>query len=391
VRYWRQRRGLSQIALAGLAGISQGYLSQIETGTREVDSRATLTRLADALQVSAANLEGQPADPATPELRRAAAAMPAVRAALVAASLGDDAAPGRSLGELVADVGRAVQLRTAANYAELTPLLPDLVTDLYGLARSSDERTEHDALRLLVPALYCCTFSVKYLGYPDLAMMAAEQGQRVAERLSDPAARGIADFTRIQSLPTELKRLSRQLADDATGRLVSHVADEDAGRVYGMLHLVCAYVAAVDRRTDDVRAHLAEAEEIAARLGEADDGGPAGTWFGPTNVAFWRTAVAVELGEGGRVRELAAGVRPTAVRSATRQAAWYIDMGRGLAQTRRDDREAVAYFTRAERIAPQRVRVNPSVHDTVSAMLRRARNASVAAELRDLAQRVGVV
>src|SRR3954469_16872561 len=96
VRYWRQRRALSQTALAGLAGISQGYLSQIETGTREVDSRATLSRLADALQVSAANLEGQPADPGTPELTRAAAAMPAVRAALVAASLGDDTVSGRS-------------------------------------------------------------------------------------------------------------------------------------------------------------------------------------------------------------------------------------------------------------------------------------------------------
>jgi hypothetical protein len=347
--------------------------------------------LADALQVSAANLEGQPADPGTPELTRAAAAMPAVRAALVAASLGDDTAPGRSAGDLAAEVGRAVGLRTAANYAELTPVLPDLITDLHGLSRSPDERVARSGLRLLVPALFCCTFTVKYLGYPDLAMMAAEQGQRAAERLDEPALRGIADFARVQSLPPELKRLSWRLADDATGRLVRHAADPDAGRVYGMLHLVCAYVAAVDRRTDDVGAHLAEAVEVAARLGEADDGGPAGTWFGPTNVAFWRAAIAVELGEGGRVRDIAPGVRPEVVRSATRRAAWYIDVGRGLAQTRRDDREAVAYFTRAERVAPQRVRVNASVRDTVSAMLRRARNATVAGELRELAHRVGVV
>ena len=35
--FWRKRRGLTQSALAGDAGISQAYLSQIETGARVGD------------------------------------------------------------------------------------------------------------------------------------------------------------------------------------------------------------------------------------------------------------------------------------------------------------------------------------------------------------------
>ncbi|BCJ37943.1 transcriptional regulator [Actinocatenispora thailandica] len=391
VRYWRGRRGLSQVALAGLAGMSQAYLSQIETGARTVDSRATLARLAEALQVTTASLEGQPADPRTPEHSSASAAIPAVRAALVAASLGDDVTTGRGVDELAAEVDRAVRLRTEADYARLTPLLPDLISDLHAATCSADEQTARTALRLMVSALYCCTFTVKYLGYPDLAMAAADQAQRAAERLDDPTVRGIADFVRIQSLPPELGRLARHLSADAVDRLAVLADDPTAGQVYGMLHLVSARVAAVDRRTADVATHLAEARSIATRLGETTDGGLVALWFGPTNVSFWETAIAVELGEGGRVRELAAGVTPDAVRSATRQASWYADLGRGLAQTRRADQEAVAHLVRAERIAPQRVRLNPAVRDTVSLILRRVRQRSVSSDLRALAERVGTV
>ncbi|WP_221328490.1 helix-turn-helix domain-containing protein [Actinoplanes sp. L3-i22] len=64
VAYWRQRRGKSQRVLAGLAGLSQPYLSQIENGVRPVERRTTLAALANALNVSIADLTGQPGDQA---------------------------------------------------------------------------------------------------------------------------------------------------------------------------------------------------------------------------------------------------------------------------------------------------------------------------------------
>lgn len=61
--------------------------------------------------------------------------------------------------------------------------------------------------------------------------------------------------------------------------------------MYGHLHLMSAMSAAVATRADQAWAHLAEAEALAAHLGQpqrigALAAGFNGNWFGPTNVAF---------------------------------------------------------------------------------------------------------
>jgi DNA-binding XRE family transcriptional regulator len=48
LRVWREHRGLSGEVLAARAGITQAYLSQIETGKRE-GSISTMKNIADAL------------------------------------------------------------------------------------------------------------------------------------------------------------------------------------------------------------------------------------------------------------------------------------------------------------------------------------------------------
>lgn len=50
LRWWRQRRGLSQLALAGAAETTQRHLSFLESG-RTAPSRAMVLRLGDALDV----------------------------------------------------------------------------------------------------------------------------------------------------------------------------------------------------------------------------------------------------------------------------------------------------------------------------------------------------
>jgi len=54
----RRRRGLSQAVLAGLAGRSESWLSQVERGKRGIDSHSVLMRLAEVLQVDIAELTG---------------------------------------------------------------------------------------------------------------------------------------------------------------------------------------------------------------------------------------------------------------------------------------------------------------------------------------------
>ncbi|MDO8321326.1 MAG: helix-turn-helix transcriptional regulator [Phenylobacterium sp.] len=55
VKLWRQHRGLTQSALAAMADLSEGYLSQIETGKRD-GTVESFKRLAEALGVAVDDL-----------------------------------------------------------------------------------------------------------------------------------------------------------------------------------------------------------------------------------------------------------------------------------------------------------------------------------------------
>lgn len=69
----------------------------------------------------------------------------------------------------------------------------------------------------------------------------------------------------------------------------------------------------------------------------------------------------------------------------------YADLGRGLAQERGRDREAVEALCEAERIAPDLVRSTPLVRETVGDLLRRARRRAGGRNLTGLAFRIGIM
>lgn len=89
-------------------------------------------------------------------------------------------------------------------------------------------------------------------------------------------------------------------------------------------------------------------------------------------------------------KAIARGVAPDSIDSDTRKAAYYIDYGRGLAQTRKHDAEALASFLRAERTAPQRTRRSSAARESVGTMVRRARADAGGRQLQELAARIGV-
>lgn len=59
-RMIRRRRGLSLDVVAGLAGITAGYLSMLERGLRGFNRRGLVEDLAEALGCSVVDLTGQP-------------------------------------------------------------------------------------------------------------------------------------------------------------------------------------------------------------------------------------------------------------------------------------------------------------------------------------------
>ncbi|MDQ1647443.1 MAG: hypothetical protein QOJ50_3627 [Cryptosporangiaceae bacterium] len=387
IRELRHHRGMPLKTLAGLAGLSVGFLSMVENGKRIIDRRAHLVAVAEALHVSVPELVGQPLAPVDPVHSAALATVPAIRAALVALSFTPDEPPGRTLGELTAESVRLAPLRAACDYVSLGCALPNLMADLHSAASQNDGQRRGDALRMLVETTYHCTYTLKYLGFADLAMRAADHCHAAGQRLGDPAWLAVAEFTRLHSLPPDSGPRIARLASEAADQLEPHTADPGAQQVYGMLHLTAALTAAIAGRADEVSAHLGEAERVAGQTGE---GSFAHMSFGPTNVGFWRVAIAVELGEGGKAPAIARDLHPELVRSASRQAAFYADLGRALAQTRRHDSEAVRSLARAERLAPQRIRTSSAVRETVADILRRSRRDAGGRELRGLARRCAI-
>jgi len=381
VRHWRLKRSLSQRQLAGLAGISQGYIAQIEAGTKAVDKRSLQVALAGALQVSVADLTGQPYDPQTIEHTAAASAIPSVRAALLAMALDDRREPKRPIDELRRATAIAADLHNACRYDQLVPLLPDLLRDLDAFG----DKTE--ALRLLSWVTYAATFAARYLGYPDLALLASAQVSRTAGRLGDPAWLGVAEFAIAHSLPPESKDLAARRLPDAIARLEPSSKGGAAAEVYGMLHFTAALFSAVAGDSSAAYTHIDEADRLATRTGESNF---AQMWFGPTNAKIWRAGVYAELGDGGRALTLV-DLNVGDIGSRNRQATYFADLGRALAQTKRHDRDALMYLLRAEAIAPQRIRLSPPVREAVGAMVRRARKAAGGRHLQDLAARLGTV
>jgi transcriptional regulator with XRE-family HTH domain len=380
VRYWRLKRGISQQALAGLAGFTQSYVAQIEKGNAPLDKRSSQKAIAAALQVSVADLTGQPYDPQTVEHAAAQMAMPQVRAALLEASLTTPSLASLSDPELQAQMALAMALHNACRYDQLVPMLPGLLLEL-----SARERPED--LRRRVWVAYAVTFAAKYIGYADLALLAAQYCRTAAAHLDEPAWTGVAEFALLHSLPLEADTVAERHADKILEVLAARTGDRRAAQVFGMVHLTAAMRKAVDGRNDESIAHLDEADAIAARVGEANF---AQMWFGPTNNEIWRVGVYVELGEGARLQKRAS-IDPTNLGSSNRQATYFSDLGRGLAQTRRDDSRALAALLRAETIAPQRVRLSPAVRESVGSMLRRARANAGGDDLRRLARRMGTV
>lgn len=231
--------------------------------------------------------------------------------------------------------------------------------------------------------------TAKHLGEPDLAALAAMHARAVAAELGSPAHTALAEYLRAQAVSTPARERSLALATRAADRVGPWVGtDEGATEMYGMLHLTCALNAAVLRRPVESADHQAEAADMAARVGGGTNFG--GQAFGLANYGFWRVHLAVGRGEGAKVRELARGVDPTAVKSASRQAAFYADLGQGLATERAHRHEAVAALRTAERLAPQRVRANPFIRETVMDLMRRAQRDAIGRELRGMAYRMGL-
>ncbi len=384
VREIRTWRGMSLTATAELAGVTGAYLSMIERGLRPVTKRSVLEAIAQALRVSPVDLTDQPREPSRAASVEVIAAMTAIEDAVTSWWVGEvPDVPPRPWPEVAADLDRLNRtLRPNADYAAQGALLPGLIRDLLAAAETDTEH-RRSALVGLIAAYKAAAYLAHDLRFAGLPTLAVDRMRGAAEELGDPVWTSYAAYQRAQVLSGANRPRQYELAVGA-----ADIAPASRPEVRGMANLTAALAAASQGDADTAQTHLAEAASL-AELIDADVSPWCQTNFGRTNVGIWRVSIGVELGEGARVAEIADSVRPGTV-SRSRQAAYWIDYGRALLSERKTREDGLAALLRAETLAPQKVRSNVFVRETVTDLLAMANRQAGGRDLRGLAYRMGV-
>jgi hypothetical protein len=295
-------------------------------------------------------------------------------------------APGRAWPLVHADLELLTStLRPNSDYAAQSTLLPGLIRDLLAAAAAAAEQEQRRAALIGLMECYHAAGNIAgRLGFPGLPTLAVERMRQAAEELGDSHWTAVAAWARAHVLSGTNRARQYQLAVG--------VADDLASRpeVRGMANLTAALASAAQNQADAAETHLLEAAALAELI--EPDNSPWGRNmlnFGRTNVGIWRTAISVELGHGGKVREIASTVRPETI-TRSRQSAFWIDYGRGLLTERKTRERGLSALLRAETLAPQQVRNNVFVRETVADLLGKAHREAGGRELRGLAWRLGI-
>lgn len=386
IRTRRQMLGWSLRFTASRAGISHGHLSKVERGTVSSDNRFILAEIAAALRCSTADLVGQPAPPTDRQTVAAQASVHSICQALIDLDLSEPGThPARPTPELHRAALLLRDLWVRCDYAGAGRLLPDLLRELHTAAAGPDRR---EALTSLVDVAFVASSTVRHLGHPAEAWLAAERARAAAETLDDPVLLGLAAVAHVQAAGSA-GSYDRSLgtATRYANTLQRHTGAAGSLEVVGTLLLAAANASRALGRPSDSATWVEEAAALAQRTGDTDT---MWLWFGPTNVNLWRIAMEADAGDPGRAVSIARGTNPATIPAHMRQVAFHTDTARALAHLRRD-REAVQHLLVAERAAPQYVHSSGLARETARALLDRAQRNAGGPELRGLCERVGVL
>ena len=297
----RRRRGLSQAVLAGLAGRSESWLSQVERGKRDIDSHAVLTRLAGILHVDISELTG-PGPDERPGTRLYPGTEQIEQAMMGYDAIGESIAPQPGprpwdFTNLLSRIRTAYSGYQATRYEETGRLLPGLIRDTEAASRIAgpDNPAACQARALVYDT---ATALLSRVGEHTLAWAAADRAMAAAEQSGQPLLTAFSSYRLSYVLANRRHpREAVQLAMTAAGAFEHTMKSPspDQLSVYGGLCLAAASAAAADYDRSMAPQFLRQARAAAERLGR--DANLMGTAFGPVNVAIHTMAASIQLGD----------------------------------------------------------------------------------------------
>lgn len=394
IAWYRQRRGMSQEVLAGLVGRTSDWLSKIENNRIDLDRLSVLQSLASALDVTVADLIGEPllldwsADSGH-------STVPALRTALmdyrqITPLLGSTpTAPPPDLEVLACDMGQVWDAYQDSRYGYVTSRLPALLAKAQSAGRAYTGEGRERAKSLLALTHQAAAMILTKLGETDLAWIAADRGLVAAQDSGNPVVIGSLFRSVTHSLLSngryaEAVQLTRDAASYLQPGLVN--ATPEYLSIYGTLFLAGSMAAARNEDRATTRTFLAEADDSARRLGT--DANHLWTAFGPTNVAIHRVSTAVELGDLQVAVDLGPRVDVSAL-PVERRIRHRIEVARAYSAWNRRD-EALTILLDAEQDAPEQIRHHFISRQLVVSWVRQQRG-KPSHQLAGLAKRLHVV
>jgi transcriptional regulator with XRE-family HTH domain len=388
LRFYRQAKGKTQAVVAGLAGVSEDYLSQIERGLK-TPTLTVLHRFSKILGVRVSELLGESATEHDEAVHPVGYA---VQRALMSYPKADGAFSLPDLRRRV-DAAWSIWQGSEHRFTEASGVLPELITDVLATQRSLtgtsvDERRE--AQRISADLYFLLRTFTKRIGRTDLSLLVADRGVLAAEQADDPVriaaakwnlghillAQGEADGAEDVAMRA-IDDLGRETADD----------DPDAIGMAGALWLVSAVAAVRNNDPWTARDRLREKARPAGRAtGETN---VMWTVFGPTNVNLHAVSVEMEMGEAGEALRLADDIDVSESPSLERRTTFALEVARCYEQ-RRDDPGVFLHLINAEASGPEDMRYNSLARDLVHGLLKRARP-TYAPQVRALARRIDLL
>lgn len=381
IRVWRRK---SLRVVAGLAGISEGYLSKLERGTRPVDRRSLIVALANALDIAPSELTKLPVP--APGNGNTDSTVEAVRRALAGIDLGRPDGTVLPVEELRDRVVRLQEARRHCRFGEVADGLPGLIRDVHTSIAAGRDVAELLPLAVFMHVQVTGMWLYDAGAPIDLQHEVASLARRVAQEHGEPVTLAMAALATINRPITNGQF---DLAEAELNSLSLPATTPDTASLVGLLTMSHASIAAVDNRPADVDAPMEAAAELAQRFGESGDS-PLEFAFGPTHLGWQRMKFALEVSEPDRAVRAAHDVQPERHPFVTCQAAYWTDFSRALASVPRRREEAVQALLTAEELFPMRMYRNPIARETVSDLFGRARREAGGRELRGLAYRMGV-
>jgi transcriptional regulator with XRE-family HTH domain len=389
LRFYRQAKGKTQAVVAGLAGVTEDYLSQIERGLK-TPTLPLVHRFSKILGVRVSELLGESA---TEHHERVHPVGFAVQRALMSYP-GADGSP--DLANLRGRVDGAWSVWQGAphRYSEIAEVLPDLIADVQaaqrGLAHSSSPDDRREAERISADLYFLLRTFTKRIGRTDLSLLVADRGVLAAEAADDPIRMAAAKWNLGHILLAQGEADgAEEVAVKAIEDLQRDTRDEDADAVgmTGALWLVSAVAAVRNNDPWTARDRLRDKAMPAARV--TGDTNVMWTVFGPTNVGLHAVSVEMEMGEAGEALRLADDVDISRSPSLERKTTFALEVARCYEQ-RRDDPGVFLHLVNAESSGPEDMRYNTLARDLVQGLLKRARP-TYAPQVRALAQRIDLL